>query len=453
MTDEHKKFSRSKPEGHGLMSYLEKGEVLSGRSAAGSGQPDTEVIEVEVGPDNRLNSVPALEKKLGLEPGARLEFAVSRGRIEVLPNIHSLNRLYVEPTARCNLTCRTCIRNTWEEPMGDMDPALFDRLAGWLGRFPHLESVMFAGFGEPLTHPDIVPMVRKVKELGLRAELTTNGTMLDEPMLRALLESRLDVLWVSIDGTSEESYADIRPGGGFGRVIENLERVRRLNDRDGHTLETGIAFVLTRTNIDDVGRLERMARSLGARWVMVSHVLPYTEAMEKEMLCLQTLTLETFAHAPGRVEVILPRMDMTPFTRDAVFALLQGYENLTIMRNKMSAETRRCRFIQERTTFVRWDGLVAPCMGLLHSHRTYLYGLERRVRSHSFGDIRTDDLDAVWASPAYREFREKVRKFDFSPCHVCGGCSLLEKNEEDCYGNTFPTCGGCLWAQGVVQCP
>ncbi len=26
-------------------------------------------------------------------------------------------------------------------------------------------------------------------------------------------------------------------------------------------------------------------------------------------------------------------------------------------------------------------------------------------------------------------------------------------NEEDCFGNTFPTCGGCLWAQGVIRCP
>jgi MoaA/NifB/PqqE/SkfB family radical SAM enzyme len=92
-------------------------------------------------------------------------------------------------------------------------------------------------------------------------------------------------------------------------------------------------------------------------------------------------------------------------------------------------------------------------MGLLHSHRTYLYGLERRVRSHAFGDLREEDLFEIWNSKAYADFREKVKAFDFSPCHVCGGCSMLESNEEDCYGNTFPACGGCLWAQGVIQCP
>jgi hypothetical protein len=46
-----------------------------------------------------------------------------------------------------------------------------------------------------------------------------------------------------------------------------------------------------------------------------------------------------------------------------------------------------------------------------------------------------------------------VLNFEFSPCTLCDGCILSEKNEEDCYGNAFPTCGGCLWAQGIVQCP
>jgi MoaA/NifB/PqqE/SkfB family radical SAM enzyme len=92
-------------------------------------------------------------------------------------------------------------------------------------------------------------------------------------------------------------------------------------------------------------------------------------------------------------------------------------------------------------------------MGLLHSYKTYLYGNERRIRSYSPGDINQKTLYEIWNSREYRKFRDKMREFDFSPCHVCGGCSLLEKNEEDCYGNAFPACGGCLWAQGVIQCP
>ena len=444
-----KTFGLNMPEGTGLMAYLEKGEkaFLRGVREAGRG---VHLLKVEEG---RLVVPPELEKALGLVPGASLEVTVDHGRIEIQPNIHSLNRLYIEPTSRCNLACRTCIRNTWTEPMGDMDMAVFERLAGQLRGFPHLESVMFGGFGEPTAHPRILDMIRAVKALGLRAEMTTNATILDDALVDGLLRERLDTLWISLDGVTEQSFDAIRAGASLGRVLENLERLGRRNGRDRHAIDIGVAFVVMKTNLGDVKHLDRLARSVGARRILVSHVLPYSEAMEKEMLCLQTLTLETFTFAPGKTELSLPRLDVNNTTKDTLFSLFQGFENLTLMGNRIAVDARRCRFVRDRTSFVRWDGEVSPCMGLLHSHKTYLYGLERRVRRHSFGNVRESDLPAIWSSEAYAAFREKVKAFDFSPCHVCGGCSLLEQNEEDCYGSAFPACGGCLWAQGVIQCP
>jgi hypothetical protein len=92
-------------------------------------------------------------------------------------------------------------------------------------------------------------------------------------------------------------------------------------------------------------------------------------------------------------------------------------------------------------------------MGLLHTYKTYLYGNERKVHSYALGDIRRSTLRKIWNSKEYRAFRERLRAFEFSPCHICGGCTLVEENKEDCFGNTFPACGACLWAQGVIQCP
>jgi len=444
-----KKFALNMPEGTGLLDYLEKGE----KGPAGSRARPARVVQELRYEDGRLIVPADLEKTLGLAPGARLQIVTDRGRVEILPNIHSLNRLYIEPTSRCNLSCRTCIRNTWDEPMGDMDETTFSRLAGQLARFPHLETVMFGGFGEPTAHPRILAVLRAVKGLGLRAEMTTNATLLDDALIDGLLRERLDTLWISLDGTTEESFESIREGASFPRVLENIERLGRRNGRGGHAIEIGIAFVVMKTNLADVKHLDRLARSVGARRIIVSHVLPYSEAMEKEMLCLQTLTLETFTFASGKTELSLPRIDVNNTTKETLFSLLQGFENLTFMGNRVAVDSRRCRFVHDRTSFVRWDGMVSPCMGLLHSHRTFLYGLERRVRPHAFGDVRTGDLYDIWNSKEYAGFREKVRAFDFSPCHVCGGCSLLEKNEEDCYGNAFPACGGCLWAQGIIQCP
>jgi MoaA/NifB/PqqE/SkfB family radical SAM enzyme len=444
-----KKCGLNRPEGTIPIACLEKGERAP-FFGPGAARRNIHFLRIE---DGRLIIPPELERKLGLRPGASLEVIADHGRLEIRPNIHSLNRLYIEPTSRCNLACRTCIRNTWDEPMGDMDWAAFERLASQLGRFPHLESVMFGGFGEPTAHPRILDMVRAVKALGLRAEMTTNATLLDGELVEGLLGERLDTLWISLDGTTEESFAAVRPGAGLARVLDNLERLADRNGREGHGIEIGIAFVVMKTNLGDVKHLDRLARSVGAKRIIVSHVLPYSEAMEKEMLCLQTLTLETFTFAPGKTELSLPRLDVNNTTKETLFSLFQGFENLTFMGNRVAVDARRCRFIHDRAAIVRWDGKVSPCMGLLHSHKTFLYGFERQVRGHDFGTIVTGDLVDIWDSEAYAGFRDKVKAFDFSPCHVCGGCSLLEKNEEDCYGNAFPVCGGCLWAQGIIQCP
>jgi hypothetical protein len=83
-------------------------------------------------------------------------------------------------------------------------------------------------------------------------ELTTNGTTLEGPFRAGLFENRLDKLWVSFDGA----------------------------DR-----------------------------------ILVSNVLPYSAEMEKEMLCLLTLSTDTFTFAPGKVEMSLPRLDVSPVTR------------------------------------------------------------------------------------------------------------------------------------------
>jgi len=311
---------------------------------------------------------------------------------------------------------------------------------------------MFGGFGEPTTHPDILAMIGKVKALGVRAEMTTNGTLLDEPMIDGLFQNRLDRLWVSFDGADESRFESIRKGARFQRVVNSLERLKKRGARR-RKIDVGIAYVVMKSNIDDLKAVDELARRIGADRIMVSNVLPYSPDMEKEMLCQLTLTTDTFTASPGKIEMSLPRLDVSPVTREALYSLLQGFQNLSLMENKIHVPSQQCRFIQDRTTFVRWDGQVSPCMGLLHPYKTYLYGNERKVRSYSLGDIRRGTLLKIWNSKEYKAFREKLRAFDFSPCHICGGCTLVESNEEDCYGNTFPACGACLWAQGVIQCP
>ena len=55
---------------------------------------------------------------------------------------------------------------------------LFDKLLDDLKALPELACVHFGGFGEPLSHPRILEMLRRCKEMGLAVEMITNGSLL-----------------------------------------------------------------------------------------------------------------------------------------------------------------------------------------------------------------------------------------------------------------------------------
>ena len=78
-----------------------------------------------------------------------------------------------------------------------------------------------------MAHPGIVDMVARVKALGATVELITNGTLLTQEMSRRLIEAGLDMLWVSLDGATPESYADVRLGAALPEVLANLANFRR----------------------------------------------------------------------------------------------------------------------------------------------------------------------------------------------------------------------------------
>jgi MoaA/NifB/PqqE/SkfB family radical SAM enzyme len=95
---------------------------------------------------------------------------------------------------------------------------------------------------------------------------------------------------------------------------------------------------------------------------------------------------------------------------------------------------------------------VSPCPPLLHSYTCYIRGWKKFFRRYECGNLKEHSLKSIWLQPDYSIFRERVRKFDFSPCTDCCGCEFAEKNEADCQGNPFPVCGDCLWARGILRC-
>lgn len=411
-------------------------------------------IWAEVDDQGRLVMPAEVAERYGLRPGARVRLDEEPNAVRMHRPVSHLARVYVEPTNRCNLTCRTCMRNIWDEEPGRMTRATFDRILDGVREIAPRPTVFFGGLGEPLFHPGTPVMVKEAKAAGARVELITNGTLLTEKRARALIDAGLDMLWVSIDGARPESYEDVRLGAALPKVLENVMRVRRLRHGTHFAQpEIGVAFVAMARNIADLPDVLAIARRLGAKQVSVSNVLPYTAEMRAEILYARAISDPTYMPSHFIPRLSLPKMDLDEVTREPFFRALRSGYNVSLAGNNLGGANDACQFVEGGAIAVGWDGRVSPCLPLLHTHVAWLKGRERLSRSHVVGNIAERGLLELWNEPEYVAYRDRVQRFAFAPCTFCGGCELAEQNAEDCIGNEFPACGGCLWAQGAIQCP
>lgn len=393
--------------------------------------------------------------QMGFSPGAKFKISFDGQSLTLSRALDQLNKIYIEPTTRCNLNCTMCIRSSWDEPLGDMCEVTFSKIISGLEDFNPVPLISFAGLGEPLTHPKIIEWIRLVKEKGAMVELITNGTLLTEKMSLDLIAAGLDTLWVSIDSATPESYADVRLGAQLSEIIFNLKRFRSLRPGGHHPRpKLGIAFVAMKSNISELPKVMQLARSVGAKLFSASNVLPYTEAMVSEMLYTNALKNITYLSSDWLPQASLPKLDLDQVeTQESFLKALNSGWNIDLSGQKMSDANDICKFIENNSTSIAWDGGINPCWPLMHTHTSYLHAKPHVSYRHVIGFIQNQPLRELWLDPEYVEYRRKVQDFSFAPCTFCGGCDLSLENREDCVGNEFPACGTCLWSQGIIQCP
>jgi MoaA/NifB/PqqE/SkfB family radical SAM enzyme len=400
---------------------------------------------------------PHFARELGIAPEDEIRIEMNGRGLYLHPSINTLKRVYVEATNKCNLTCSTCMRNVWDVKYGHMSKTTYEHILLGLREFQEKPEIFFGGYGEPLSNPRIFEMIERAKGQGHRVSLITNGILLTEPVTRDLIELKLDMVWVSMDGASPECYTDVRLGDALPLVIENLTRLRSLKFRKfgpsswaGHP-RLGIAFVAMKRNIHDLGQVIHLGTLLGAVEFSITNVLAHNTELLNENLYMHSVDM--VAGQEIRPVVHMPLMDIQSQTINALASVLKDLNRLELAGATLNQNTDRCPFIERGSLAIRWDGKVSPCLPLLYTHTHFLDDRERTSREYFVDDIYESNLLNIWNDGSYRDLRKRLQDFDFSPCAFCNSCEMANENMEDCFGNVQPTCGGCLWARGLIRCP
>jgi len=359
------------------------------------------------------------------------------GELVLRPRLPDARKLYIEPTTGCNLHCRTCIRNVWGDPEAKMTMDTFRGVIDSLGGLPDLKRVVFTGFGEPLTHPNILEMIEAVRQRDLAVSVGSNGLLLKPDKARELVKLGVDRLVISVDGVKPETYADVR-GAMLSQVLDNIRGLNEAKRELGSLFPAlGIEFVALKSNVAELADLTGLASRLNASRVLVSNVLPYTEDMRDEML---------YGYEPR------PPFKAGGWPVKADAWVMWG--TLDLPRMHWGAE-RRCRFVQDKSIVVGWDGGISPCYAFSHNYSYFaIDGCKKQVSRYLLGNVNEQSLSEIWMAEDYVRFRGEVRGFHFPSCPNCDlreSCDLRERNE-GCWGWN-PSCADCLWAQDIVRCP
>ncbi len=316
---------------------------------------------------------------------------------------------------RCNLSCLHCYSGSRDrEYPGELSTREGLDLLEDLAAFG-APVVLFSG-GEPLLRPDILELIGRARRLGLRAVLSTNGTLIDPALAARLKELDLSYVGISLDGLEETHDRFRRSPGAFRQALAGLRACREAG------IKVGLRFTITRRNYREIpgifrlleeeriprvcfyhlvyagrgGALVREDLSHGQARETVDRIIDLTRELHERGAAREVLTVDN--HADG-VYLYLRLLREDPRRAAGVLELLR------MNGGNSSGVGIGC---------VSWDGEVHADQFWRH----YSFG---NVRRRPFSAIWTDRSDPLMDGLKDRRGRLKGRCARCRWLEVCGG--------------------------------
>lgn len=300
-------------------------------------------------------------------------------RIRDTPRISGMPvSLSIEPTTSCNLRCPECPSGlrSFTRPTGMLDPQLFRKILDEVA--PTLTYLTFYFQGEPYLHPQFSDMVRYASGKGIYTATSTNAHFLDEKRARETVASGLGRLIISIDGTTQETYAAYRVGGQLEKVLEGTRTLLRVRREMGSaTPHVVFQFLIVKPNEHQVPDVYKLAHELGVDdvWLKTAQIYDYQQGSP-----------------------LIP--DQPEYSR-----YRKNGDGTYSIKNEL---LNHC-WKMWHSCVITWDGKVVPCC------------FDKDAR-HVMGDLKTTSFRDIWFGSAYRDFRASLLR-SRSEIEMCRNCT------------------------------
>jgi radical SAM protein with 4Fe4S-binding SPASM domain len=319
--------------------------------------------------------------------------------------IDAPNGVLVEITSRCNLTCRMCPLTAGDTP-SSRDPGNIDP-ARWLDIVSFAQKagrVNVGGYGEPLSNQKCLTYLHDLDSAGVRINMTTNATMVNEKVARELAGiGRLENINVSIDSPDPVIYEDIRGGP----LEHALKGIRHLIDALGPERLT-VSSVMMRSNAASLADFPALLSSMGIRKYVLQGLVDYTGGLEDEDMGKDVelrAAVDRIRHACDAhgVELIMELPERTA----------AGLRDPVPPREALETDTKQC-FAPWDEPVVDKDGRVFPCCYSMTHGKAVM------------GNLNEQTFAEIWEGRMYRGFRKAIVDGRSTP-GICRQCTVVSK--------------------------
>ena len=284
-----------------------------------------------------------------------------------------------EPTTSCNLRCPECPSGlrAFSRPTGMLRKDFFTETIDQLAK--ELTYLVFYFQGEPYLNPEFLNMVKYASAKKIYTATSTNAHYLTEANAKKTVESGLDRLIISIDGTTQDTYQQYRVGGKLDKVLEGAKNiVKWKKELKSKTPFIIFQFLVVRHNEHQIEEVKQLAKEIGVDdvWLKTAQIYDY----EKD---------------PNQLIPVNNKYSRYKKGKDGK------------MQFKGNNQNHCWRLWHDPV--ITWDGAVVPCCF-------------DKDAQHKLGNLQQQSFKELWRNGTYNRFRHQVLQ-SRQNIDICANCS------------------------------
>src|SRR6187551_3696958 len=284
-----------------------------------------------------------------------------------------------EPTTSCNLRCPECPSGlrAFTRPTGMLEKDFFKRTIDELHK--ELLYLIFYFQGEPYLNPDFLEMVKYASDKKIYTATSTNAHYLTDEVAKRTVESGLDRLIISIDGTTQDVYQQYRVGGNLEKVLDGAKKIMKWKkELKSKTPFVFFQFLVVKPNEHQIEDIKRLAKEVGVDEVR-----------------FKTAQVYEYETDPNNLIPTIDKYSRYKKNADGTYSA----------KNKLA---NHCWKLQHANV-ITWDGLVVPCCF-------------DKDATHQLGNLKNQSFKEIWHNDNYKQFRAELMK-SRKNIDICANCS------------------------------